>query len=200
MNNSYCFIDHVITSGLNSAIIASGYPMQTQLNPDNDLLSYDSVTAADMKRAVHLGNAKPCSGHDCYLKGINVLFDLTFTRQAWLELMRYHFIDIVSSESTMHCLPKMKATFIQYTDERVKKAFLEILKEYTEDPTEENWQKLIYSYPVGLLLTARVTTNYLQLKSIYAQRRHHRLPEWQKFCDWIEQLPDTKELGVISND
>ena len=38
-------------------------------------------------------------------------------------------------------------------------------------------------------LTASMTTNYRQLKTIYAQRRHHRLPEWQAFCDWIETLP-----------
>jgi len=40
-----------------------------------------------------------------------------------------------------------------------------------------------------LELTARMTTNYRQLKTIYAQRRNHLLPDWQMFCDWIETLP-----------
>jgi hypothetical protein len=34
-----------------------------------------------------------------------------------------------------------------------------------------------------------MTTNYQQLKTIYQQRRNHRLPEWQTFCDWCETLP-----------
>lgn len=55
-------------------------------------------------------------------------------------------------------------------------------------------------YPSGLLLTARITTNYLQLKSIYAQRKTHRLPEWKQFCMWVEGLPLVKELGVVPND
>ena len=37
-------------------------------------------------------------------------------------------------------------------------------------------------------------TNYQQLKTIYKQRRNHRLTEWQEFCDWIETLPMFKEL------
>ena len=34
-----------------------------------------------------------------------------------------------------------------------------------------------------------MTTNYRCLKNIYAQRRHHRLPDWHVVCDWIETLP-----------
>lgn len=41
----------------------------------------------------------------------------------------------------------------------------------------------------GLRLTARITTNYRQLKTIYQQRKNHRLPEWRAFCAWIETLP-----------
>ena len=47
----------------------------------------------------------------------------------------------------------------------------------------------LYSNPCGFILTARITTNYLQLKTIYAQRKNHTLPEWRLFCKWIEQLP-----------
>jgi hypothetical protein len=34
-----------------------------------------------------------------------------------------------------------------------------------------------------------MTTNYRQLKTIYSQRKTHRLPEWKEFCAWIETLP-----------
>ena len=53
--------------------------------------------------------------------------------------------------------------------------------------------------PSGLELTARMTTNYRQLKTIYAQRKNHRLPEWRRFCEWIEDLP-MSELIIGGND
>ena len=43
----------------------------------------------------------------------------------------------------------------------------------------------------GFELAARMTTNYLELKTIYRQRRNHRLPDWHMFCDWVESLPDS---------
>ena len=58
--------------------------------------------------------------------------------------------------------------------------------------------EILYSNPCGMYLTARMTTNYQQLKTIYQQRRFHRLPEWQDFCDWIETLPYFKELCLTT--
>ena len=71
--------------------------------------------------------------------------------------------------------------------ERLKKAYL-------DNPTPKNYLELLYNVPVGFELTARMTTNYRQLKTIYAQRRTHRLEDWHTFCDFIEKLPYAKEL------
>ena len=65
----------------------------------------------------------------------------------------------------------------------------DLVYEYNKDPTTERFVRLLSNTPMGLNLTARITTNYLQLKGIYKQRRNHRLPEWQQFCDWVETLP-----------
>lgn len=54
--------------------------------------------------------------------------------------------------------------------------------------------KILYSLPTGYSLTARVTTNYLQLKCIYNQRKGHKLPEWRAFCEWCLTLPQFAEL------
>lgn len=43
-------------------------------------------------------------------------------------------------------------------------------------------------------MTARMTTNYLQLLSIYHQRNTHRSDEWKEFCSWVKTLPMFKEL------
>ena len=45
-----------------------------------------------------------------------------------------------------------------------------------------------------------MTTNYRQLKTIYCQRRTHRLPEWRVFCEWIETLPYADFITKINTD
>ena len=67
-----------------------------------------------------------------------------------------------------------------YSEEELKKIEKQKAKKYLE---------VLYSNPAGFRLTAGMTTNYRQLKTIYAQRKNHRLPEWRTFCKWIETLP-----------
>ena len=67
--------------------------------------------------------------------------------------------------------------------------------EYQQELNEKKkrmYLEILYSNPAGFRLTARMTTNYRQLKTIYKQRRTHRLPEWQAVCDWIETLPHSE--------
>ena len=114
-----------------------------------------------------------------------------------VELERYHFIDFVSSQSTMYRITKfnLDEAYIGYVDPRMIEIMKEKVAEYNslEDTTTEEAKKkyleILYSNPCGMYLTARMTTNYQQLKTIYQQRRNHRLPEWQTFCDWVETLP-----------
>lgn len=75
-----------------------------------------------------LSAANPGEGHDQVLTGIIVQFDLTCTNKMWVEMERYHFIDFVSSQSTMHRAAKMDfaKTFCPYVtapdDDRVQQA------------------------------------------------------------------------------
>lgn len=60
------------------------------------------------------------------------------------------------------------------------------------------WMNIISNCPLGLELTMRCTTNYLQLRTIYHQRKHHKLKEdWGAYCEWIKSLPYSKELITI---
>lgn len=59
----------------------------------------------------------------------------------------------------------------------------------------EVYMKIISNCPMGFEMTMRVTTSYLQLKTIYLQRKNHKLKEdWQAFCNWCESLPLFKEI------
>lgn len=59
----------------------------------------------------------------------------------------------------------------------------------------ELYMRILSNCPQGLMKTMRVSTNYLQLKTIYLQRRHHKLKEdWGAFCEWCLTLPNFEEF------
>lgn len=175
-------INNVKVYGLEDSIKASKYPMSTDVSKCTSEIT-DTVKS--------LAQSKTGSGHDQFLTGIVVQFDLTFTVKAWTEAERYHFFDFVSSQSTMHRITKfdLDTAYTDYVDSRIIEIMKELVNNYNDDPTPENYLKVLYSNPCGFKLTARMTTNYRQLKTIYHQRKNHRLPEWREFCKWIETLP-----------
>ena len=172
---------------LDESVIASGYPMRTELEAKD-------VDENDISRAINLANAKG-GGHNQFLSGILVSFDLTCSNKMWVELERYRYLVFVSSMSTMHRIAKfdLKKSYNEYVDKRIISIMEELKKEYEANPTSENYLRLLYNNPAGFELTARLTTNYRCLRNVYSQRKNHRLPEWREFCKWIEGLPFAKE-------
>ena len=184
-------INNVKVYDLEESFKASKYPMATDIEKIDD--SYT-------KTIEKLGQSEMGHGHDNFLSGILVSFDLTFTNKAWVEMERYHFAQIVSSQSTMHKIAKfdLDKSYIEYVDPKIIKIMKNKIKNYNDLIEIENMDRetlarkyleILYSNPAGFKLTARVTTNYRQLKTIYQQRKNHRLPEWKVFCEWIETLP-----------
>ena len=173
--------------GYCNSIAASKYPMSV------DTASCDSSVT---KTTHKLASCAPGTGHDQFLTGIIVQFDLTFSNKAWVEAERYHFLDFVSSQSTMHRAAKfdIEKQVNGYVTENTIAECKRLAAQYNEDPSEEKYLRLLYNLPSGFTLTARMTTNYRQLKTIYHQRKNHRLPEWRAFCKWVECLPGFKEL------
>lgn len=187
-------VSNVQVYGLENAIKVSKYPMATDVS---------EATSEVTKTTKKLGSCRTGEGHDNFLKGIVVQFDLTFTVKCWTEAERYHFLEFISSQSTMHRIAKfdLKNQYIHYVDQRIINIMEELKDEYNilvkqgkTDLAREAYLKLLYSNPCGFKLTAGMSTNYQQLKTIYYQRRSHRLPEWRVFCQWIETLPMFKEL------
>lgn len=179
-------VENVKVYGLENAVRCSKFPMQT----DTSLCTTEVTKTTDKLAMCGLGEA-----HDNFLNGIIVQFDLTFSNKAWVELQRYHFIDFISSQSTMHRITKfnLDEAYNEYVDPRVIDIMKELVAEYNSkdlaDRTAEDYLRILYSNPAGFELTAGMTTNYRQLKTIYRQRKSHRLPEWREFCNWIKKLP-----------
>lgn len=186
-------IENVNIYGLKESIVASGYPMSIIQSIDMEKASIEE----GLKRVKHLGHAKGSSGHDCFLKGIVVQADVTAPQYFWLQFGRYHFADIISSQSKMHRITEMNIedNCNKWVDNRVIGILDEKIQAYKKDKTKDNFQAIISNTPSGYMLTARITTNYLQLKTMHEQRKAHKLEEWSKvFTPWIETLPYFKEL------
>lgn len=177
---------------LNESLVASGYPMLTKVIPRES-------NESDVKRAIKLANTPAGTGHSNFLVGIRVSFDLTAPRYIWQEAQRYHWFDIVSSQSTMHKITSMNLSPDMFTDDTPQNAYDTVVAEqmaYQTDPSEENFRALKAAVPEGLMLTARISTNYQQLRTIFTQRVvcRHRLKEWEYFGEWIRELPYGKQL------
>ena len=178
-------LSNVKVYDMKEAIIASGYPMRTEIKQRG-------INEKDWKRACILASRASSEGHDNFLAGVVVSFDLSCSIKMWTEFERYHFAQIVSSQSTMHCLDRMdiKPTMVSYVDKKIVDRLIELQAKYAKTHKEEDRLKLLYSCPTGLKLTARITTNYRQLKTIYKQRHNHALPEWRAFCEeLLDKLP-----------
>lgn len=190
-NNYSDIISNVRVMGETESIIASGYPMLDKPKSEDEFRNSYYNFDKHFERAKNLALSDIGSGHDNFLNGIIVQFDLKFTVKAWTEAERYHFFDFVSSMSSMHRLTKMDydTVFCKYVTENTRNEMKRLLEIYNQNPNKDNKLTLLYNCPTGLQLTARMTTNYRQLKTIYNQRKNHLLPEWKLFCQWIKDLP-----------
>ena len=180
--------------GFGDSVRAAKFPMSTEAGRETDEMTLG------IKR---LAQCEMGTGHDNWLCGIVVQFDVRASIKWWTEMERYHFADIVSSQSTMHRITKfdLSSAYDTHTDHRMIAIMKELQWEYEKNPSIENYLRLLYSNPCGMLLTARMTTNYRQLKTIYRQRFCHKLPEWRTFCRWVkDDLPMSELITGEEND
>ena len=207
-------IANVQIFGLDETIYRSGYPMFKEApTAEQFQATVAEIKAAraagetenpHIRRAIKLANAKG-GGHEQFLSGITVTFDMTLSNKAWVEAERYRFLTFISSMSTMHrvALFKIGEACNAYTDktaitaaETLQEVYNSIDASAEPERKKEAYLELLYSLPAGFELMAGMITNYRCLRNIYEQRRTHRLPDWHVVCDWIETLPLAAELIV----
>lgn len=190
-------VQNTIVSGIENALRVAGFPMAETVEKAND-----KTPEQQMKVAKHLACTGTGEAHDQFLTGINVTFDVTGSIQWWQEAERYRFLYFISSQSKMHRAHKMgiKACCNEWVDngiieivEYYQREYQKVLNDSESSPQEikEAFYKMVYNIPSGFEYTAGMTTNYRQLKTIYGQRKNHRLDEWKEFCKWIESLPES---------
>lgn len=181
---------------LKESVIACRNPMR--LTPPEYT---DEEFQASLPRAIQLANTPSGSGHSNFLCGIRVAFDIKYPAYFSPELQRYHFNDIVSSSSKMHKLASMdmNCCFNRFVSKESKAQMKELVDEYNRNKTYPNFMRLLSNCPMGIELFMRCTTNYLQIRNIYHQRKNHKLKhDWvDGFCkNFIEKLPYAKEFII----
>ena len=91
---------------------------------------------------------------------------------------------------------------VEDTNPEVLKIVAKLVEDYKALPEDYpnkvgKWRELVASLPCGFCLGATMTTNYQQLKTMYIQRRYHKLQEWHDFCAWCDTLPDFLEVTGV---
>lgn len=161
--------------------------------------------------------------HAKFTRQIFVSVDITAPLYWWKEFDTYKVGIVANSTSTMHklsAIPITKEMFEFDNPDLLIDSYSithggvrEILfDDYIEDIVDmcENlrlkfketgdaayWRALVQILPNAYVQTRTVTMSYANLRNIYFQRKNHKLKEWSVFCDWIKQLPYSKDLITI---
>lgn len=211
--------------GFRHAIRGMRNPMDSHSKSDSYYIDHASSIAGDIntrwdvfyigENDMRLAQSLLLSGseHSKFMRMIHVGVDTDMPRYWWSEADTYHF-NTKNSYSTMHKLlnnnnPITLDMFticeedIDWWENTIDK--LENIRmkyksiQSTTKDLKEMTRLLIRAkrmLPEGFLQTRTWDTNYAELRSMYFQRRNHRLKEeWvDVFCKWIESLPYAKEL------
>lgn len=151
----------------------------------------------DRKLMMNLAKAGP--EHAKYLRQVFISADVTAPLKFWDEVDTYHFFE-TNSTSAMHTLGKglieEEAFSFEDLDDDLKYTYLAILNlarerwiESGKKKPSREWRQMIMLTAMGFNYRRTFTSNYSQLRTMYFQRKNHRLQEWRDFCKWVEQLP-----------
>ena len=130
-------------------------------------------------RSVAMKLSSRDGGHNKFLESIVLWLDITAPRYWWQQFDTYRVGVTKQSESTMHTVLKRKLTQEDF-EGPILTDTLEALNQLIAD---KDFGRLKNELPEGFLQRRIVCLNYKVIRHIIRQRRTHRLPEWQMFCD-----------------
>ena len=203
------------------------------LSRDEEFFTYASLGTNDLKLAQTL--IKGGSEHRKFLRQIFVSVDITASLFWFKEFDTYKVGTVANSTSTMHKLTSKPITLdcfeiddftnIVYPEDTQREElkypvdpdviqmvfipYLEYLRQkYLETEDKRYWKELVRWLPESWLQTRTITMNYENLRSMYFQRKYHKLNEWSgkddpdndNFIKWVESLPYAKELIMYEGD
>lgn len=156
---------------------------------DNDLKLLQQLTRAG-------------SDHRKALRQMMISFDVTAPLYWWKEFDTYKVGVTTNSQSTMHKLCSRPLTRDDFSFEDMHNAEFIVdivihnlndrIADYNANMKQNKslWRTIIQLLPSAYNQTRTVTMNYEVMMNIYRQRKHHKLSEWQEFCEYMyKHLP-----------
>lgn len=136
--------------------------------------------------------------HCKFLRQIICWTDITAPRMWWIEFDTYRFGVEKNSCSTMHTImkePLTDADFGRVIPGGVITDLNRLRVLYNHSNNEEErrriWRELIDRLPQSYHQKRTVTMSYQAIRSMYHQRKGHKLEEWSGFRDWAAGLPES---------
>ena len=171
--------------------------------------SFVHVGDADLDLMTQLSVCGP--SHSKYRRMIAVWVDITAPLYWWKEFDTYKVGTVANSCSTMHTIAAREFRLGDFSCERLLPSAIAHLEStvdhlnacrdgylQTKDNADKKcmWWQIIQLLPTSYNQKRTVMLNYEVLSNIYANRKNHKLNEWQDFCKWVEGLPHSKIITV----
>ena len=94
----------------------------------------------------------------------------------------------------------MDTCFNKYVTDESKEQMKRLVKKFNDTKSYEDFMVMLSNCPQGIELFMRVSTNYLQLRTLYRQRKNHKLKEdWGAVFEFIEKLPYANDFIIGNN-
>lgn len=169
--------------------------------------------------------------HRKFMRQIFVSVDITAPLYWWKEFDTYKVGTVANSCSTMHTIHKKEFTLEDFSTEKLlcfipkdladedyedadyeQNLWIETMKEvvdalnsarehYIRTKDKQYWYAMIQLLPSSYNQKRTVTLNYENLRSMYFQRRNHKLDEWREgFVEWVKTLPYAKEFIIFEGE
>lgn len=203
--------------GLRHAITSMRNPMNSWGESDSVT---DSVTGLftigvkDHELAMKL--VKAGTDHSKFMRDIQIKCQISAPLYWWKEMDTYKVSTVRNSCSTMHKILEKEFTIDDFAVDKMGEhsaaynTMLNVISELNllrdiclvhkpeEDMYKSSWYKIIQLLPSSYIQTSSWSGSYQTLRNIYSARKNHKLDEWHKFCDMIEDLPHSEFITCLS--
>lgn len=177
---------------------------------ENGVRTYVGLGEED--HALLLKLVKAGDAHAKCMRMVTVWFDLTAPIFMWKHLDTYKHM-VKCSESVMHTITARDLRLEDFTHSDIRTESMigrtiqqlnDWVRCYKTSETPEKkklfWRCIVELLPQSYMQKATICTNYQTLRTMYHQRKGHRLEEWQQFREWIESLPYSELItGAVAD-
>ena len=203
-----------------NAVYSARNPLNSWTKSDSDLEN-NILGPKDIELCQKLIKGGP--EHRKFLRQIIVSVDITAPLYWWKEFDTYKVGTVANSCSTMHTIHKKEFSREDFSTEKLMCGFvsdetgewceqnfwdvtmnhiIEALNiaryHYIKTKDKQYWYAMIQLLPTSYNQKRTITMNYENIRSMYFQRRNHKLDEWREgFVEWAKSLPYADELIIF---